>query len=154
MSRDLELAYLAGFMDGEGSISLVRRRSPASRIGIEYIVRIDVGNTRRNALDLFQLHFGGTVYLTRYPSRIHANHQDFYRWGLMSRKATEAVRQLLPYLEQKREHALQVIAAQKILTSRAKSGTRWLDNSVREQQMTELENIRQKLRALNKRGRQ
>ena len=96
----VDLAYLAGFFDGEGSVMLqsVRfgRAVPSHRLAIV------VDNTAEHALLRFACAFGGSVIRIR-PSR--ANQRGHFRWTASDRRAEAVLRALLPHLHVKRDQA-------------------------------------------------
>lgn len=55
----VSLQYLAGFIDGEGSLSLAR--IPRSGGSPEYCVRISIANTNKRVLEDIQSEYGGTL---------------------------------------------------------------------------------------------
>jgi hypothetical protein len=94
MAQDTELAWLAGFFDGEGSIAIqiqlpdARKRHPviAPRMGI----KIKYGT---HVLGLYQARFGGKLYSSR-------NGCDY--WHLMGRESLrEALTAIRPHLRVK-----------------------------------------------------
>lgn len=93
------LAYLAGYFDGEGTICFVNQKSPQLK------VRVRSGD--KSCLDLFQAAFGKSVRPIRVTSR--ANRQ-IYEWEARNGDAQEVLRQLLPWLCEKRSIALLVLA--------------------------------------------
>lgn len=81
MIEDKLLYYLAGFFDGEGSISLFPR-NPLKGSG--YFLRVNVTNTNREVLDILKEHFGGRIIIILKPGIIR---KDCYRWTIESDKA-------------------------------------------------------------------
>lgn len=100
-TTELELAYLAGLMDGEGtwSISVRPNRSPNARM------TMSLKNGHTKPLALLVKHFGGAVY--------HYDHGDgMYRWSLGGRQALlDATWSLQPYLLVKADVADRFLAA-------------------------------------------
>jgi len=76
-SEDLDMAYLAGFFDGEGHVGIYERsdRQNAGQF------RLEVGVTQCDPRPLFrfQEYFGGTVRLTR---RAAGTVKDLHTWRL------------------------------------------------------------------------
>src|SRR5215510_1071963 len=95
--RDVDLAWAAGFVDGEGTITLFLHK----RLAQIYIV-LSAGNTDPRPLHVLQEMFGGNVSLHK---RANATHKTFYTWWLGHRKAANAIRTIEPYLRVKREQA-------------------------------------------------
>lgn len=93
MLSDLDLAYMAGFLDGEGSISIYRRGQTNT-----FVLSVKVAQKDRRPLELFRSEFGG--YITR--GKISGVHY----WGISCKAASSALSELLPFLIVKKEEAL------------------------------------------------
>lgn len=96
--QDVELAYLAGFIDGEGTIVISTVGS--TRKGHKLIFAID--NVHSDALVLAQHRLGGRIQFIR---KNNPQWRDFYRWVTQDSSAERALRTMLPYLRQKRQQA-------------------------------------------------
>lgn len=93
---ELQLAYLAGFFDGEGCISILKYK--ASKNG-RFYHRIVSGITQqiRIPLDLIQENFGGWVYLNK-DRKMEANGQiPVHKWSGTASQALSLVRAIRPY---------------------------------------------------------
>lgn len=91
------LAWMAGFFDGEGSISIRKRDySPHA-----FSKRICIVNTRADILDIFRLHFGGKIRARRGPSHQKTVHE----WTVQAKEATRFLGLIRPYLKLKAQHA-------------------------------------------------
>lgn len=98
MSRELDLAWAAGFLDGDGCVSLnTRYGSPL------------ISATQCNVVPLTALVglFGGNI--TRHDDNRKATFQPSFRWRLHAAQTVAACRELLPYLRSKRRQAEIVI---------------------------------------------
>lgn len=91
MSIESDLAYVAGYFDGEGTVcfSRVQRKYPSLRI---CITSGDV-----TSLLFVQKVLGGSI---RDPGRLGKN-RKMWRWSLEGKKAKAALERLLPYLKAK-----------------------------------------------------
>jgi len=93
----IDLAYAAGFFDGEGSIGIYRTNQ----------TQIQISNTCRAALEEFVKLFGGHV------GKVPAKHMEAknpkwrpaYYWRLYGRNASKALQEMLPYLKEKKPQA-------------------------------------------------
>jgi hypothetical protein len=85
-----DLAYLAGFFDGEGSLG---NRAPHGYF------RLDIGNTNRTILELFKRAFGGNIYEKKTHSPL--SRKQMYQWALNGDAAWEAYYAMRPYLREK-----------------------------------------------------
>ena len=94
-----ELAYAAGFLDGEGYIAFASRQTALSK-RISAVVSIT--NTNRLVLDWFAVVFGGGVHKNGkgLPPRKQA-----WRWMISSSKAEAFLLQVRPFLRVKLKQA-------------------------------------------------
>lgn len=88
-----DLAYLAGYMDGEGCFR-------ANKGSIE----VQVKNTYPHVLYLMQKLFGGAVSVES-RSRLVANHRTAFCFAIYGDSARSMVNLLLPYLKEKKAQA-------------------------------------------------
>jgi len=99
------LAYAAGLIDGEGSISLPRNyKTSAFRRPL-----VSVASTTIELVDFMKLHFGGCVCTKR--SKKFDHHKTAYQWAIQYQKAITVLAQLLPYLQvpSKRQRATMLV---------------------------------------------
>lgn len=103
VKRHVELAWCAGFFDGEGSIYTFRK------IG-SYMtcVRTKVTNVNREALERFQRTFPFTKIYADKKQKVH--HSQCYTCYADSRQAETMLAQLLPYLVVRRKKAEEILA--------------------------------------------
>lgn len=93
-------AYLAGLFDGEGCISVKRRKVSKHRKTAGFQLYISLGMTYRWAPMYLQFVFGGRVRKRLVPNRL-----PFYEWSTWAFQAEEALKELYPYLFVKRQEA-------------------------------------------------
>lgn len=96
--KKTDWAYLAGFFDGEGCISLYKND------GRHYRLEICMANTNEWVAKWFHFVFGGTLYLEE-ASKKNPKWRDVWRWQLRSRKTQYFLISLLPYLKLKKPQA-------------------------------------------------
>jgi hypothetical protein len=84
---DVEIAYVAGFFDGEGCVYLNTRKNGRA------ILRIKVSQKDRRPLDLLQERFGGSVCVSR--NRKTGN--ECWSWSLSTAQAERFVRMVQPF---------------------------------------------------------
>lgn len=94
MTNDLKLAWAAGFIDGEGCIS-VQNCTARGQVRLQYQAFVDVSQTKVAPLDELVMLFGGHV----------RPYRDAFYWRLYGEKAAVVVRQILPYVIGKRHQA-------------------------------------------------
>ena len=98
------LAYLAGVIDSDGCITIVRHRGRKTQ-SFGYSLRIIVEQTNRLAIDIFSKMFGGSVGIMDNPKHLSKNGKPKFTWYRSSNKAAECIRALLPYLRIKHPQA-------------------------------------------------
>lgn len=98
---ETDLAWLAGFFDGEGCCT-PQIAVKDQRIGM----RVSIAQTDISILLWIKSHFGGAICEHR---RRIAHHQTLYTWRLTSEKAIDFLRLLLPYLRVKKQIAQAMI---------------------------------------------
>ena len=90
------LAYMAGIIDGEGSIALVRH--PGNRIfRMEFVI---VQSQSPKLPKWIQSHFGGRI------DRIDNKHNHIWRWAAHPDVQANTLRHCLPYLVLKKRQAI------------------------------------------------
>lgn len=94
---DIGIAYLAGFFDGEGCISMSRDKRG-------YVARqLKIVGVDPSPLERFRSRFGGTISLRK--TRQSERHSYATALTLGKREGQEALRAMLPLLTVKREQA-------------------------------------------------
>ncbi len=90
MICDIEAAYAAGIVDGEGSISITRNHSsrwPSPQVS--------VASNDRELLEWLRIRFGGTI-TTKQPRK--QQHAISFDWKLTDRRALRFLEIVKPYL--------------------------------------------------------
>ena len=96
-----DLAYIAGIIDGEGSI--YTDRHPSKKGLARYNIVVSVGMTDKSALEFIQVFFGGKI---RCQNRaIHKNWKPELIWKVSGEKAQIVLKAIKPYLLTKRAQA-------------------------------------------------
>ena len=93
MNDPIEVAYLAGFFDGEGCIGCYKPR---------YAPFLQVACTDREPLERFHAMFGGAF---RRTTRNTVTGRIVWKWHLASPRSLSALVVLMPYLTVKRDQA-------------------------------------------------
>lgn len=95
-----ELAYLAGLIDGEGSIYIQSRKRPDA---IDYFPRFQIVNTDKKMIDWVYKTFGGNMF-----SKSRAKHNPKWKlqweWFTTRKLMDQLMPLLLPYLITKKPH--------------------------------------------------
>ena len=108
MSKQTDAAYLAGFMDGEGTFSIVktyehRRHVDGTKVkNIRYHLHVKITNTNKKVLDWIVEHFGGQLAERK---RVMTEKRK-WELSITSNRAMERfILSIMPYLIVKREQA-------------------------------------------------
>lgn len=130
-----DLAWAAGFFDGEGSVNIKSQ-------GKTVVLSVHVAQVDRRPLDKLVRCFGGKVY-GPYKSN-NPRHSDHYQWVLSSHNAYKFLVKVAPYLVNKREEALIGLEYQQFFETNRRPGVKtpdaiWL---AREQFKTRLKEAR------------
>lgn len=98
--RVLDLSYVAGFFDGEGSITVTPvKRSPRG-LSPNHTLQVSIGNTDPRALEWIHNNFGGSLTV-RYPNK--KNHRNVLQWIIRAAMALPFLRAIEPFVKMKRE---------------------------------------------------
>jgi hypothetical protein len=98
-----QAAYVAGAIDGEGSIRLAKHRRVDSG-GVRFHFRVTIANTNHAWLVTLQSWIGGQIVKQGQPEGAR-NRRQCYQLELRSAETREVLRQIQPYLLIKRKHA-------------------------------------------------
>ena len=95
---DTILAYMAGIVDGEGSIIIYRRKSKKYKPKVGQM-KVVVSNTDRTLMDFLQLYFGGSIATDRHREK------PCYLWTVASKKALCFLEAIEPFIRVKKLQA-------------------------------------------------
>jgi len=98
--NDTELAYAAGFLDGDGSLG-IEFASSLER----YYIQVRAYSINPEVPAWLQSKFGGSVTKQKQSSKALRNGKDLYLWRLCGRKAQDAIRLIKPYMIEKQVQA-------------------------------------------------
>lgn len=105
MTNNTDLAYAAGLIDGEGSILIIgrkRKKKDSRKRYTDYYLRVKIESTDGVMCPWMQMKFGGCL---RFLPIKNVKYSDKYLWEMNSRSAANFLRQVLPYLKVKKQHA-------------------------------------------------
>ena len=101
---DDDLAYIAGFFDGEGSITIHENWRPSPRgKSPNHTLQVAIGNTDDRVLIWLHSVFGGSLII-RKPN-LNPNHRRVTQWIIRSGGASDFLRSILPFLRMKEKQA-------------------------------------------------
>ncbi len=100
MITDIDCAYAAGIIDGEGSV-MIMRCTRKYRGYVSYHLKVVVTNTEQAMILWLHRHFGGSIYaLPRIEGRRKA-----WRWQVCTKKARVFLKYILPFMVTKQKKA-------------------------------------------------
>jgi hypothetical protein len=104
MKEELDMAYAAGILDGDGSFSLLLHRSVTKNTWRSfYHPCIQLSNAYKGMSEFLKEKFGGSLRIKK-PQRDH--HKVLYVWSLRSREGCKnLIDKILPYLKLKNDQA-------------------------------------------------
>lgn len=141
---DLDAAYIAGIVDGEGCVTLSKLTDATMRDGHSYRPCVMISNTNRVLMQYLTAIVGVGRVNKRKPSS--PNSKISYVWVCWSKQATSLLYQLLPFLVLKKKQAELLLDFQR--KSSQNFGMRGLPPNIRRYQ----EKACHQMRRLNKRG--
>jgi hypothetical protein len=142
---EVELAYLAGYIDADGMIGLWKISSRGNRSGLKYRAAVEVDSCRPEILEQFQHNFGGKVYL-RLPKGRNGKMpraRPISKWRLNAEEIRRLLPQVLPFLRAKKRQGEIILS--------------FLESTKPRQKQTEeslhfMEKLKAEITTLNKRG--
>jgi hypothetical protein len=140
-----DLAYLAGLLDGEGSICILKRVRNGR---IRHWLEISIGNTDYEVLEWVRDTFGGHLSSNAQTNTEHSH--KVWRWRANTQEAAGILRDVTPYVRIKRAQVALAIEFQDHFSGRDYRHTR---SRVTEGELTWREAMREKLSLLNLRHR-
>ena len=124
----IDLAYVAGFFDGEGNVGIYKStRAESGRSN--YAVSMGIANTDRSTLEYIQGLLGGT--LSEKTANRRRGYRPLYVLEWYCGKARDVLRLLLPYLKTKYKQAELAIYYQDSIVSHRYRDTQ-LDKDLKE----------------------
>ena len=146
---EIDLAYAAGIIDGEGCIGIWRDATRTRRRGYCITLRVKVDMVDFVVPTWLKTKFGGSLRL----SHKKGNRRDQYSWLLTARQARDFLGLVLPYLKTKRTHAEVAIEFQNLKVKLAGGRDSLGRFALKSKALCEGEEIlEKKMRDFNKRG--
>ena len=136
-----EISYLAGIIDGEGSIYIQsRKRSDA----IDYFPRFQIANTDKKLMDWIHSKFGGNLF-QKNRTRHNPKWRLQYEWFTTRKLMDQLLELIIPYLICKKEHAQVMLEFRKTFLEKK-------SHKVSSEVLSFRNECLHKLKILNKRG--
>lgn len=100
--HDLEtICYMAGIIDGEGSIQIEIQSKNHVRKVDYFSIRLLVINTDLNLMKWLELIYGGKIS----KRKLIPNRRQCYKWNICSFRAADILKECLPYMIVKKRQA-------------------------------------------------
>ena len=110
MNSQEKAAYLAGVMDCDGSYGIVFGKRARQGCPDQYVARLVVTNTNHALLSWIKDIWGGSVYISKKSPK--PNWKLLGMWRVSNRAALGVLKQVLPYVQAKKEQVAVVLALQ------------------------------------------
>jgi hypothetical protein len=141
-SEDPRYAYLAGILDGEGSICISKTTPKGLAKSPWFAGSISVGMTSKQVVKTFKDKFGGS-FSTSKPNGL--GDKRIYRWMVISQNARLVAKTLLPFLKIKKRQASLLIKFINFMDKNGRHGSR--PNTLTETALRE--SFRKRMQKLN-----
>ena len=136
------LAYTAGIVDGEGSISLTTGKRKTFKKGYAIYLKVTVANTNEWLINWLKMQFGG--YISCRSNMSNPKWKVAWAWEIQQASALSFLELILPYLNLKKPQAELAIKFQR---------AKYRGGPARSEKALALEEVQRILmRGLNKKG--
>lgn len=141
---EVEVAYLAGFFDGEGSIFISTEKHNSCPHKLRHHLTLRISNTNSDILHLlFSIFKVGVVKKQPTPEMETKGWTQDWVWVIVSRGAVNLLEMMLPYLKVKKKQAELAIKFQSLLMKNPKG------HSITVEEFIERGELRNKIKELN-----
>ena len=103
MYTDVERAYLAGLIDGEGTVLIATSAPRADKATRTHALQVTVSNTHMATMEMLHARWGGSLSIRHFSSTMSTRPIAVLRWNSIS--AANLLREILPYMQIKRGQA-------------------------------------------------
>jgi hypothetical protein len=101
--KEIDLAWLAGIIDGEGSIFVVKQKRKDRMRDTNYILKVTVQSVDPYmAVECHKIAKQGSCFLNK---ETRENMSNTMKWQICGRKASELLKELIPFLRVKKHQA-------------------------------------------------
>lgn len=149
----LDLAYLAGIVDGEGcfhACKLKNKPGDGYKNG-HYRCVLKVSNTDVRLFKWLQVTFKGTCCAAFKETRDHLFKRDIYEWTVTGHRLLDISKQILPYLIIKKRHCELIIKFRETFPVNLGRGNREIspeEQTLREECIAEIKKLNARVRAI------
>lgn len=109
---ETEWAYIAGLLDGEGTVYVSKVKSKENCSGVKFSPVLQISNTHRGVLEWVKERLEGTVQVHNLAGKGKdgLNRKEGYFWVIRFKKAVDIAKKVLPYMIIKKEQTKNLIA--------------------------------------------
>lgn len=146
--KNIDLAYIAGLFDGEGSISLARLGHKVWSKRSDFSLTVRIHNTRKDVLEWVSQTVGGKVYVaSNHPPN---GYNKVYQWLMTGPTSIKLLIQLKPFIKIKNQQIEVAIAFQqtKEIVGAKRQFRKGVPQDITEQRFA----LYEQLKALNRKG--
>jgi hypothetical protein len=101
----MEISYLAGLFDGEGSISIIHQLSRPRRNRHYHVLQVNITNTHEGVLRTVRDAVGFGLFRAKSVRGKHSNCKTVFEWNARSDQARRFLELVLPFLIIKKARA-------------------------------------------------
>jgi hypothetical protein len=142
---ETELAYMAGVVDSDGCITVLKMKPQGCMSAPRYVLTITIVNTSHDLMEWLIERFGG---FAKARKRAQVHHKLTYAWSYANSKAADVLRVIRPYLVIKgRQADVGIELIENWETGRKGRGTKTSAKEVSRREM-----LTMKIRELNRFG--
>ena len=135
--------WLAGVIDGEGTVGVYKQHRPANKSKVRYFANVQVAGTHKGFIEEVARTMGCSSYVSEKANRIQQGHKPVWSVAARRRYVRRTLEAVLPYLIIKKEQAALVLE----FVSKVENATCHTHNLT-----PEFEKFYQQMKVLNKRG--
>lgn len=149
---ETDVARLAAFIDGEGSIFINQRNRLVGRMkSPNFALNMVITNTHVGFINWLKQTFDGSVYFVKYEKCKHLGKKQIIRWQVNEHMAEVILRRCLPYMLIKREQA-ELALLFRATKNVASNGKCTSYSKLTDEKIEERAQIKAKISALNQSG--
>lgn len=141
---ECEAAYFAGFVDGEGTLTIIKSARAQTRTGFRYHALFSISNSNRELLEWLRTTCGNGMIVSNFHKKVKAYHRTVFVLRFNQNQIRHVLPQLLPWLRAKREQAEMLLT----FLGWSSAGT----HQRSENEWNDLERLRVSISQLNQRG--
>lgn len=101
-----ELAWAAGFLEGEGSFKGAWTKGNQTRAGYRKTEGVEASQVQREPLERLQKFFGGSIGEYKHAAKVRCKSSVFYKWHISGCRARGVMMTLFMFMSPARQGAI------------------------------------------------